>query len=133
MKTGVKAGSVVMVEDIVLLKDSSLSVRTLAWVVVRWIKFEMRSVGLVNMVVFGTHSYSFRDTMGLQLSLNLFSGASEVHPLFGSKDEVDSALSLNDITHFSNLQSKGSIFERLLHLSRAKDTEVPTFAGGATV
>lgn len=53
MKTGVRAGSVVIVEDIVLLKGG-LSVRT--WIgIVRWTKFdERRSLvqsGLVNMVV----------------------------------------------------------------------------------
>jgi len=55
VKTGIKAGSVVTVEDIVLLKDG-LSVRT--WVgAIRWTKFDdKRSGGLANMVVFGRHS-----------------------------------------------------------------------------
>jgi len=53
VKTGVKAGSVVTGEDIVLLEDG-LSVRT--WIgVLRWTRFcELRNLtqsGLVNMVV----------------------------------------------------------------------------------
>jgi hypothetical protein len=56
VKTGVKAGSVVIVEDIALLLKDGLSVRT--WIgVVRWAKYdEISSDGLVNMMVFGRHS-----------------------------------------------------------------------------
>jgi hypothetical protein len=59
VKTGIKAGFVVIVEDIVLLKDG-LSVRT-QWVgrVIRRTKFdEKHSGGLANMVVFGRRSRS---------------------------------------------------------------------------
>jgi len=53
VKTGVKAGSVVIVEVIVLLKVG-LSVRT--WIrVVRWTKYDEMRSDLVNMVVFGKH------------------------------------------------------------------------------
>ena len=46
---------------------------------------------------------------------------------------MDTAVGLNDIAHFSNLQGEGGIFEWLLHLSRAKGTEIPTFASRAAV
>jgi len=46
---------------------------------------------------------------------------------------MDTTIGLDDTAHFSDLQGEGSVFEWLLHLLGAKDTEVPAFAGGATV
>ena len=46
---------------------------------------------------------------------------------------MDTAVGVNDFAHFSNFQGKGGIFERLLHLSGAKEAEIPTFASGAAV
>ena len=46
---------------------------------------------------------------------------------------MDTAVGLNDLAHFSNLQRKGGVFERLLHLSGAKGAEIPTFASRAAV
>ena len=46
---------------------------------------------------------------------------------------MDTAVCLDDIAHFSDLQGKGGVFEWLLHLAGAKVTEVPTLAGRATV
>ena len=46
---------------------------------------------------------------------------------------MNTAVGLDDVAHFSNLQCKGGIFERLLHLSRAKGAKIPTFAGRAAV
>jgi hypothetical protein len=55
VKTGVKAGSVVIVEDIVLLNDAGLTVKTWVGIVRRWAKFDkicsLTQSGLVNMVV----------------------------------------------------------------------------------
>lgn len=52
VKTGVKAGSVVIVEDIVLLKDG-LSVRRVIGLIRRTKPDEIHNDGIVNMVVFG--------------------------------------------------------------------------------
>lgn len=126
MKTGVKAGSVVIVEDIVLLKGG-LSVRTRSGIV-RWIKSdEIRSFtqsGLVNMMVIGKSR-----TTDIQLTSYFCSGAS----LPSTKNEMDTAISLDDIAHFSYLQGKGGIFEWLLHLPGTKDAEVPAFLSRAAV
>lgn len=54
VKTGVKAGSVVIAEDIVLLEDG-LNVRTWIWIGRYWVKFgkihNLTQSGLANMVV----------------------------------------------------------------------------------
>ena len=46
---------------------------------------------------------------------------------------MDAAVGLDDVAHFPDLQGKGGIFERFLHLPGSKDTEIPAFAGGAAV
>jgi len=53
--------------------------------------------------------------------------------LLSSENEMDTAVGLNDIAHLSDPQGEGSIFEWLLHLSRAEGTEIPTFASRAAV
>lgn len=46
---------------------------------------------------------------------------------------MDTAVGLDDIAHFSDLQGESSIFEWLLHLFGAKGTEIPAVASGAAV
>ena len=46
---------------------------------------------------------------------------------------MDTTIGLDDVTHFSNLQGEGGVFERLLHLSGTKNTKIPAFASRATV
>jgi hypothetical protein len=61
VKTGVKAGSVVIVEDIVLLNDAGLTVKTWVGIVRRWAKFDkicsLTQSGLVDMMVVRGWSY----------------------------------------------------------------------------
>lgn len=56
-----------------------------------------------------------------------------VTSLPSSENEMHTAVGLNDITHFSDLQGKGCLFEWLLHLSGAEGTEIPAIASRATV
>ena len=51
----------------------------------------------------------------------------------GSKNEMYTAVCLNDVAHFPNLQGKGGVLESLLHLSGAKGAEIPAFASGVAV
>jgi len=67
--------------------------------------------------------------LGIQLTLHFCSGTS----LLGSKNEMDTAIGLDDATHFSDLQGEGGIFERLLHLSCTKNTKIPALASRAAV
>ena len=46
---------------------------------------------------------------------------------------MNSGIGVNKTTNFPNLESKGGIFERLLHLSRAELTEVSSILGGSTL
>ena len=46
---------------------------------------------------------------------------------------MDTAVGLDDVAHFSNLQGEGGVFEWLLHLSGTKDTKIPAFASRAAV
>ena len=51
----------------------------------------------------------------------------------GSKNEMDTAVGLDDIAHFSNLQGKGGFFKRPLHLPGTKFTEISAFLSRAAV
>jgi len=46
---------------------------------------------------------------------------------------MNTAVGLNDITHFSDLQGEGGLFEWLLHLSRTEGAEIPVIASRAAV
>jgi hypothetical protein len=53
--------------------------------------------------------------------------------LLGTKDNVGSAVSLNNIADLSNKEGTGSILEGLHHLSGAKGTQIATVTVGAAV
>ena len=46
---------------------------------------------------------------------------------------MDTAVGLDNIAHFSDLQGEGGVFKWLLHLSGTKNTEVPALFSRATV
>ena len=46
---------------------------------------------------------------------------------------MNTAVGLDDIAHFSDLQGKSGVFEWLLHLSSPKDAKIPAFPSRTAV
>nr|ACU15538.1 unknown [Glycine max] len=52
---------------------------------------------------------------------------------FCSLNNVDSTVSVHNVTNFTNFKSKSCFFKRLLHLATTKRTEITPALGGAAI